>query len=129
MTHLLIIDDQPKDLRAASDTAQSLGFTTIESRSSAMAAKLLLEKGLDGERPLPDVIVLDLDLGYESGFELMRYWHSNARLAAIPIIVWTILGEEQREICRLFKVTAYIFKSDDVRPLKEALAGLVRSAS
>lgn len=129
MTHLLIIDDQPKDLRAASDTAQSLGFTTIESRSSAMAAKLLLEKGLDGERPLPDVIVLDLDLGYESGFELMRYWHSNARLAAIPIIVWTILGEEQREICRLFKVTAYIFKSDDVRPLREALAGLVRSAS
>lgn len=129
MTHLLIVEDQPKDLRAASDTAQSLGFTTIESRSSAMAAKVLLEKGLEGQHPLPDVIVLDLDLGYESGFELMRYWHSNPRLAAIPIIVWTILGEEQREICRLFKVTAYIFKSDDVQPLKEALAGLVRSAS
>ena len=98
-------------------------------RSSAMAAKMYLEKGLEEELPLPEAIVLDLDLGYESGFELLRFWHGRPRLAEIPMIVWTVLGDEQREICQLFKVTAYISKTDGVHLLKEALGGLERSVS
>ncbi len=129
MTRLLVVEDQPSDLLNATAAARSLGFTSIEARASALSAKAYLEKGLEGETTLPDAIVLDLDLGYESGFELMRFWHSKPRLAEIPLIVWTVMGEDQREICRLFKVTAYVTKSSDVRPLKEALGGLERTLS
>jgi CheY-like chemotaxis protein len=129
MTRLLIVEDQPNDLRNATETARSLGFTEVEARSSAMAAKLYLEKAVEGDHPLPEVILLDLDLGYESGFELLRFWHGNPNLSAIPMIVWTVMGEDQREICRLFKVTAFISKSDGLHLLKEALTGLARSAS
>jgi len=129
MTRLLLVEDQPNDLLNATEAARSLGFTAVDARSSAKEAVLHLEKGLDGETTLPDVIVLDLDLGYESGYELMRFWHSKPRLAEIPLIVWTIMGEDQRQICRLFKVTAYVTKSNDVRPLKEALGGLERTVS
>jgi hypothetical protein len=38
------------------------------------------------------------------------------------------MGEDQREICRLFKVTAYVSKLDDGQGLREALGGLERSA-
>ena len=51
--------------------------------------------------PLPDLIILDLDLGYESGFELLRFWHRNSELSSIRLIVWTAMGEEQQHICRL----------------------------
>jgi CheY-like chemotaxis protein len=129
MTRLLVVEDQPNDLRNATEVARSLGFTSVDARASAMAAKIYLEKGLEGEHVLPDAIVLDLDLGYESGFELMRFWHGKPQLAGIPLIVWTVMGEEQREICGLFKVSAYVQKSDDVRPLKEALEGLERKVS
>lgn len=129
MTRLLIVEDQPNDLRNATETARSLGFTELEARSSAMAARLYLEKGIEGDHPLPEVILLDLDLGYESGFELLRFWHGNPNLSAIPVIVWTVMGENQREICRLFKVTAFVSKSDGLPLLKETLSGLARSAS
>jgi CheY-like chemotaxis protein len=123
MTRLLIVEDQPNDLRNATETARSLGFTEVEARSSAMAAKLYLEKAVEGDHPLPEVILLDLDLGYESGFELLRFWHGNPNLSAIPMIVWTVMGEDQREI------TAFISKTDGLHLLKEALTGLARSAS
>lgn len=126
---VLLVEDQPKDLRIAENVATASGFTRVEARSSAMAAKVLLESGLEGKVPLPDAIILDLDLGYESGFELMRFWHGNPRLAKIPLIVWTILGDEQREICRLFKVSAFVSKSEDVSLLRKALQQFAQAAS
>jgi CheY-like chemotaxis protein len=124
MTRLLLVEDQPKDLHIAEETARSIGISTIEARTSCQSAKAYLDKALEGEIPLPDGIVLDLDLGYESGYELLRYWHSTPRLAKIPLIVWTLLGEEQREICNLFKVNGYISKWEGVTAFREALGKL-----
>jgi len=129
MSRLLVVEDQPNDLRKATELARAAGFTEMEARTSALSAKVYLDKGLDQEIPLPEAIVLDLDLGYESGFELMRFWHGKPQLAKIPLIVWTVMGEEQREICRLFKVTAYVSKLDDGQELRAALGGLARSVS
>jgi len=127
--HVLIVEDQPNDLRIAVGAAQESGFTEVEARSSAAAAREYLEKALEGVHPLPAVIVLDLDLGYESGFELLRFWHSNAQLAKVPVVVWTILGDHYREICQMFKVSAYIDKGNGLAELRKALGGLARLAS
>lgn len=121
MTRMLVVEDQPSDLQVAAQTARAAGITDVEARSAAQAAMLYLEKGLRAEQPLPDIIVLDLDLGYESGYELLRYWHSNPELKQIPLIVWSILGEEQKEICNLFKVSDYVSKWEGAAALREAL--------
>ena len=60
---LLLIEDQPQDARFAAKTAQSIGFSEVNALSSVQAARNYLEGCLKGERPLPDGIVLDLDLG------------------------------------------------------------------
>lgn len=125
----LIVEDQPNDLRIAVSAAQESGFTEVEARSSAGAAREYLEKALAGAHGLPAAIVLDLDLGYESGFELLRYWHSNPQLAKVPVVVWTILGDHYREICEMFKVSAYIDKGEGLVELRKALGGLARIAS
>lgn len=124
MRRLLIVEDQAADLRAAADLAQSIGFSIVDARNSAMSATVYLENGLRGEGSLPDAIILDLDLGYESGFELMRFWHSHAQLSRIPLIVWTVMADEQREICRLFKVDAFVSKGEGIGSLREALTRL-----
>jgi DNA-binding response OmpR family regulator len=126
---VLIVEDQPSDLRIAVNAAQDSGFTEIEARSSAGAAREYLERALASVHPLPAAIVLDLDLGYESGFELLRFWHSNPQLAKVPVVVWTILGDHYREICGMFKVAAYIDKGDGLAELRKALGGLARIAS
>jgi DNA-binding response OmpR family regulator len=126
---VLIVEDQPNDLRIAAAAATESGFTDVEARSTAAAARDFLEKSLEGTRGLPDAIVLDLDLGYESGFELLRFWHSNPQFSQVPVVVWTILGAQYREICEMFKVSAYVDKGAGLAALRNALTGLTRLAS
>ncbi len=129
MTRLLVVEDQPNDLQIAAQTARLAGISDVEARTSIQAAISYLDKGLQQEIPLPSVIVLDLDLGYESGYELIRYWHSTPGLKHIPLIVWTILGEEQREICGLFRVSEYVSKWEGLPALREALKKVQRTAT
>ena len=121
---LLLIENDPKDLKSAASAAGAMGITDVEARTSLDAARSFLERGLKGEIALPDAIVLDLDLVYDSGYELLRYWHSTPALAKVPLIVWSILGEEQREMCALFKVTAFVGKWEGPQAFREALAKL-----
>jgi len=125
---LLLVEDDPKDLRFAVEVAQQLGITDVEARTSPDGARSYLDKGLQGECALPDGIILDLDLGYESGYELLRLWHSTPRLHSIPLIVWSVLGDEQRDICSLFNVTSFVGKWEGEAALREALRGLQPTA-
>ncbi len=94
----------------------------MQARTSARAALLYLEAALEGKEAIPDVMVVDLDLGYDSGFELLRFWHSKRELSsASRMIVWTAMGEEQMEICRLFKIAAVVPKGEGIEGLKRAL--------
>ncbi|HSY13776.1 MAG TPA: response regulator [Verrucomicrobiae bacterium] len=129
MERVLIVEDQSSDARVAADLVASLGAANVEARTSASAAKAYLQSALDGKASLPDVLIVDLDLGYESGFELLRFWHGSPDLAKVRLIVWTCMGEEQQEICRLFKVSAIVSKSEGVTALKRALETGNSSAS
>ena len=129
MTRVLIVEDQPTDLQIAAEVIRSLKISDIDAHISASAAKLYLDEVVDGTQSPPDVIVLDLDLGYESGHEILRLWHSNPKLACIPLIVWTAMGKEQQEVCRLFKVGAVVPKWEGAAALKRALEPFADSAS
>jgi CheY-like chemotaxis protein len=120
----LIVEDEAKDLRIASNVAHSLGITDVEARSTSSSARAYLEKALDGSGPLPDGIVLDLNLGYESGYEVLRFWHSTPELKKIPLIVWSVLGDDQREMCSLFKVDHFVAKWEGEEAFRKALASL-----
>lgn len=118
---LLIIEDDPHDMKRAGEAARLAGFSELEGKTTLRGARTYLEERLSGESKLPDGIVLDLDLGHESGYELLGYWHSSPRLRTIPIIVWSQLGEEQRNLCNLFKVTEFVGKWQGSDALEKAL--------
>lgn len=126
---LLVIEDEPKDMRNAADSARLVGFSEVEGRNSPQAARIYLEDRLASGTQLPDGILLDLDFGYDSGYELLRYWHSTPKLREIPLIVWSILGEEQRHMCELFKVKKFVGKWESSDVLRDALKSIVQPAS
>jgi CheY-like chemotaxis protein len=119
---LLVVEDLATDLKVATDVARKAGISDVQSQTTSRGAREFLEKGLRGDVPLPDGIVLDLDLGHESGFEVLRFWHSTPRLKSIPLMVWSILGQEQREICGLFKVNGFVSKWEGEAAFKDALS-------
>lgn len=122
MKSLLLVDDRPNDLQIAADAARDLGISEVNTLTSATKAQLFLEKGLHGEVPLPEGIVLDLDMGHESGFELLRFWYSTPQLSAIPVIIWSVLDRE-KQMCELFKVK-FVSKWEGPKAFREALAHL-----
>jgi len=126
---LLVVENEPKDLKNAADSARASGFTEVEGKTSPYAARVYLEDRLAHGPKLPDGILLDLDFGIESGYELLRFWHSNPELRTIPLIVWSILGEEQKQMCSLFKVKQFVGKWEGNEALQSALKGIAQSGS
>jgi CheY-like chemotaxis protein len=124
MPLLLVLEDDPADLRNAADVARRAGFAEVEVCKHVGDARNYLENALSGSVPLPDAIVLDLDLGIGSGFEIVRLWYGNARLKPIPVIIWTIFGNHEREMSELFGIHRFVSKYDGPQALFEALAGL-----
>lgn len=124
MTQMLIVEDQPTDVRIAADVAKALGIA-VEARTSASAAKLYLESAIEGEHDFPDLILLDLDLGYESGHEVLRFWHGHPKLTGTRMVVWTVMGEAQQALCRLFNVTAVVPKWEGTDSLRRMLKSLL----
>ena len=125
---LLVVENEPKDLKIAADTARAMGISEVEARTTLQAARTYLRRD-SMESPLPEVILLDLDLGYESGYELLRFWHSTPQLSSIPLIVWSVLGEEHSEMCNLFKVKTFIGKWEGADALRRALGTLAPATS
>jgi len=128
MAKVLIVEDQAADVHFAADVVRSLGITDIEARSTAGSAKAYLEAALE-KNEAPDVIVLDLDLGYDSGHEVLRYWHTHRGAAQTRMIVWTIMGKEQQEMCKLFNVDAVVPKYEGAEGLASAIKPLAKTAS
>jgi len=127
-TLLLVVENEPKDLKNAADTARAAGFAEVEGKTSPYAARTYLEDRIANGTSLPDGILLDLDFGIESGYELLRFWHSNPTLRTIPLIVWSILGEEQKQMCGLFKVKQFVGKWEGNEALQDALQEITQSA-
>lgn len=129
MKRLLLVEDQQKDLQFAANIARSLGIAEIDAHTTSSGARAYLERALDGEGPFPDGIVLDLNLGFESGYEVLRFWHRSPRLSKIPVIVWSVLGDEQREMCKLFNVNYFVAKWEGDEAFREALSNLCQPTS
>ncbi|HEX5434198.1 MAG TPA: response regulator [Candidatus Angelobacter sp.] len=103
--HALIVEDNNADLAQSAAILKKLQFDTVEATNTVADAIMHLLDAMDGKRPAPDLILLDLSFTRESGFEVLRHWKSNrAHLKNTRIIVWTVMGETEQQLCRYFGV-------------------------
>ena len=124
MPRLLLLEDNTDDIKRAEAVARQAGFTEIEVCSYATEGQRCLENAMRGEAPFPDAIVIDLDLGFESGFELLRFWHGTPQLNSTPVVIWT-MADEQREMCKLFGVERFVSKYEGPQALHSVLSAII----
>jgi two-component system, OmpR family, alkaline phosphatase synthesis response regulator PhoP len=123
MIKVLVIDDEANILRIVRDYLEQSGYQVL----TAFTA----ETGLHTLRhEMPDLLVLDLGLPDQDGWDLTRQIRSDRQLANIPIIMLTArVGESDRIIGLELGADDYITKPFNPREVVARVRAVLRRAS
>ncbi|MGZ4888366.1 MAG: response regulator [Candidatus Angelobacter sp.] len=121
----MIIEDTPSDVRQSTAVVKKLGAQDVITLNNIPAAILFLQDVVEGTKEAPDLILLDLSFPRESGFEVLRYWKSNAKLHDIHVVVWTVMGDTEKKLCQFFGVEHVVPKWAGPKELETALRTFV----
>ena len=86
--HVLIVDDEPSNIKVLIDTMASLRYSYTADSSGEAALEVLLSS----RHPKPDIVLLDLMLTGISGLEVCRKIRSLQGLSELPVLMLTASG-------------------------------------
>ncbi|HSK74106.1 MAG TPA: response regulator transcription factor [Pyrinomonadaceae bacterium] len=119
---LLVVDDEPKLLRAVAVILRDEDFSVVTARSGAEALVRIAES-------LPDLVISDIRMPGMDGYQLARTLRSNPRTALIPIIFLTAKDEREDRIVGFRNgVDAYITKPFDPEELLVIINNILNRA-
>ncbi len=113
--HILIVEDNPKNLKLIRDLLQFKGYQTIEADSAEAGIELAREQH-------PTLILMDIQLPGIDGREAMKVLKADASTQQIPIIALTasaMKGDRERLLAEGFD--GYIPKPIDIKAFPEQL--------
>lgn len=118
-TRCLIVDDNPEFLKAASQLLQRQGMEVVGVASN-MAGALACARELE-----PDVFLVDIDLGDESGLDLAYRLSTTPGIKASQIILISAYSEmDYADLIAASPAIGFVSKSElSSRAVQEALAG------
>src|SRR5271157_2862600 len=91
MPEILMVDDNPADIDLASEVlAHSIGnFHVSAVNDGVEAISFLRRQGKYATAPVPDLVVLDLNLPRKHGCEVLSNIKADSVLAKIPVVIFT----------------------------------------
>ena len=119
MLRCVIVDDSPAVLRAASELLESQGTLVVGVAATGVEAVRLTAE-LE-----PDVVLVDIDLGPESGFDLARRLvETPDRAGTRSILIWTHDGADFAKLIAGSPAIGFLPKSDlSATAIHQLLAG------
>jgi len=109
---VLVVDDNPINLKLVTRVLEADGYAVQQ----AVNAENALEQLRAGLSPMPELILMDVELPEMSGIELTRILKSDPALRSIPVVALTayaMKGDEQK--ARDAGCAGYITKPIDTR--------------
>src|SRR5215468_11225256 len=90
---ILIVEDNPKNLKLVRDTLQVTGYQTIETETGEEGVRLARERQ-------PALILMDIQLPGMSGIEALGLLRADATTRAIPVIAVTasVMAEDRQKV-------------------------------
>jgi two-component system cell cycle response regulator DivK len=116
---VLIVEDNPLNLKLVRDVLLNAGFGVIEARTG--------EEGVArAQDSQPDVILMDLQLPGINGTQALRLIRANPRGADVPVVALTAFAmAEDRDRALLDGFDGYLSKPISVRDLPQQVASFL----
>jgi two-component system, chemotaxis family, response regulator Rcp1 len=110
--HLLLVEDNPGDVRLVREALTGCRRTNIEHvESASQACDLLNRKEGFADAPRPDLILLDLNLPVLSGQVFLRARQRVPGWMSIPVVVFTSsMNDSDRQTCLFLGADDYMVK-------------------
>lgn len=120
MSRILIVDDNPTNLKLVTYLVRSHGYEVITATDAALALR-----AIQSDRPA--LILMDLQLPGVSGLELTRQLKTDPDTRAIPIVALTayaMKGDHEKALAA--GCDDYVTKPIDTRTFPEIIARHIR---
>lgn len=120
---VLIVDDNPVNLKLASDVLESEGYQVDRAIDAESARQLLAQRA-------PDLILMDIALPGMDGLTLTKLIKTDDALRSIPVVAMTAFamkGDEQRALDA--GCDGYIAKPIDIRSFARTVASYLQKRS
>jgi two-component system, cell cycle response regulator DivK len=120
---VLIVEDNPRNLKLVRDVLNHVGFRTLEAETA--------EDGLELARTeQPGLILMDVQLPGMDGLQALERLRADPRTADIRVVAVTAFAmQRDRERCLEAGFDDYLEKPIDVRELPRRVAALMPGAS
>jgi two-component system, chemotaxis family, response regulator Rcp1 len=104
---ILMVDDNPADIDLTSEVlAQSKQHFHVHAVNDGVEAiSFLRHEGKYAQAPVPDLVVLDLNLPRKDGCEVLSNIKTDSALAKIPVIIFTT-SQANADITRSYQLGA-----------------------
>ena len=115
--HILVIEDNPGDVRLIEEALKegvANGHHVSRAADGIEAQKLLSREGPYASAPVPDLILLDLNLPGIDGRELLREIKATPKLKRVPVIVLSSSKAEE-DILRTYELNANAYVTKPVQ--------------
>jgi len=115
-TRILIVDDNPVNLKLATDVLEMEGYAVEKAVDAEQAQEML-------KSATPDLILMDIELPGMDGLTLTRKLKADERLKDVPVVAMTAFamkGDEQKALAA--GCDGYITKPIDTRKLPQQVA-------
>ena len=119
---VLIIDDNPTNLKLASDVLLSDGFVVETAQDAEQAQRILTQR-------VPHLILMDIALPGMDGLTFTRHLKAERRFAHVPIVALTasaMRGDEEKALAA--GCSGYITKPIDTRAFGGQISEFLRAA-
>ena len=123
---ILLIEDQAAFSDTCTKDLHELGYDSVQLITHVIEAEQHLDDIVSNLTAPPAAIVLDLGLGLDSGFSLLRKCHAEPKLQQVPILVWTKHTDDlSKTFSEYLGVKDFLVKSGNKQELRDALKRLL----
>jgi CheY-like chemotaxis protein len=114
--HILVIEDNPGDVRLIEEALKEGAISHHVSRASdgIEALRILRSETMHGQRTVPDLILLDLNLPGMDGRELLREIKATPYLKRVPVVVLSS-SKADEDILRTYELNANAYVTKPVQ--------------
>jgi chemotaxis family two-component system response regulator Rcp1 len=124
---ILLVEDNPGDVRLTKEALKDAKVLNeiYVAKDGVEAMEFLYKKGQFAEVPIPDMILLDLNLPRKDGREVLAEIKKDPKLKHIPVIVLTT-SKADEDIIKTYNLhaNAYITKPVDLNRFVEIIHAL-----